>query len=135
MGYSRKNPHPHPPTSTRRKARFLDPSFLLDFQNCQTPPPLRISNFKQPPPPPPPASIQISIKSLDAKIFIYYKCYRLSVAFRWSFLSNYTRLCVWCEIEDNILTFLIGSGEGMQLSCTLHFKAKKILINILKKEL
>ena len=40
------------------------------------------------------------------------------MAFRWSFLLNYTRLWVWCEISHtgNTLTFLIGSGE----ECNYH---------------
>ena len=42
-----------------------------------------------------PAPMRIYIKSLDAKIFIHYKCTGLFVAFRWSFFIIYdTRLWV-----------------------------------------
>ena len=57
MGYSRKNPHPHD-----GRHGFLTPAIHLDFQNCLSPPPLRISKFKDPLPPPNPP-IWISIKS------------------------------------------------------------------------
>ena len=47
LGYIRKKSTP--PPSPRWKARFFDPRFHLDFQNCLSPPPLRISKFKDPP--------------------------------------------------------------------------------------
>ena len=43
MGYSRKNPHPH---DGRHSFFTPPPPFHLDFQNCLSPPPLRISKFK-----------------------------------------------------------------------------------------
>ena len=59
-------------TPTTEGTVFWPPSHL-DFQNCLSPPPLRISKFKDPPPPP----IWISIKLLDKVILLNTQCGRI----------------------------------------------------------
>ena len=84
MGYSRKNPHPH----DGRHAFWTPPSSRIS-KTARTP---LHSGF---PTSNTPAPMWIYIKYLDAKIFIYYKCTGLFVAFRWSFFIIYdTRLWV-----------------------------------------
>ena len=69
VGYSRKNPHPHD-----GRHNFVTRPIHLDIQNCFSPPPLRISKFKDPPPHPP---IWISIKLLDTVILLNTQCRRI----------------------------------------------------------
>ena len=60
----------HSPT-TEGSVFWRPPPSHLDFQNCLSPPPLRISKFKEPPP------IWISIKLLDTVILIYPQCRKI----------------------------------------------------------
>ena len=84
-----KNPHPH---YGRHAFFYIPPSSWISKTARPPPPPNLHSGF---PTSNSPAPMRIYIKSLDAKIFIHYKCTGLFVAFRWSFFIIYdTRLWV-----------------------------------------
>ena len=84
-----KNPHPH---YERHAFFYIPPSSWISKTARPPPPPNLHSGF---PTSNSPAPMRIYIKSLDAKIFIHYKCTGLFVAFRWSFFIIYdTRLWV-----------------------------------------
>ena len=68
---------------------FFTPSpFHLNFQNCLSPSPLRISKSKDPP------SLWISIKLLDTVILMYTQCRRIVLGSQIIFLSNKSQFFV-----------------------------------------